>query len=66
MIAVVLAWHSVLLAFEAHPQGVSWAYIGLSALWALNCLPYYWRKGEHVAATCALGRALANAVWCAL
>ena len=64
ILALSLAWHSVLMSFAEKPQGVSWAYIALSAVWALNCIPYYFGKGEHIAAACALGRAAANVVWC--
>ena len=62
--AVLLSWHSVWRALRETPQGVSWAYIALSGLWALNAIPYYRGHGERVSMWCALGRSVANLCWC--
>ena len=65
LVGACLAVHNVMLAAKTRPQGVSRLMVAWSALWALQCGPYYLSHGEHVSAFCAAVRGVCAAVWLA-
>ena len=63
-IGAVLAWHSAALALETPPAGVSWLMVAFSALWAVECVPYYRAHGDRWSAAGACVRCAGHLVWC--
>lgn len=66
LVGALLAWHSVALACAAPPSGVSPFMIAFSALWAVECIPYYRSHGDRLSTVGAAARCLAHALWCLL
>lgn len=62
----LLAWRNVQHVRVERPSGVSPALIAFSALWAVECIPYYLAHGDWLSTVGAAARCLANVVWCAL
>lgn len=63
LLGAALAVHNVLQATKLKPTGVSYAMVGWSALWAIECVSYYRGHGETLSACCAVVRSLSSALW---
>lgn len=66
LVGAVLAWHNAEQARTERPQGCSTALIAFSALWAVECIPYYASHGDALSASLAAVRCLGHAVWSVL
>ena len=63
LVAAGLAWRSVWEALETAPRGVYWPQMAFSALWAIECIPYYLGHGDAWSALFAVWRCAGCLVW---
>lgn len=66
LVGALLAWHNAALARAERPQGCSTALIAFSALWSVECVPYYIEHGDGLSACLAAARCVGHGVWSVL
>jgi len=59
----LLAWRSAGLAKLERPAGVAPSMVAFSALWAVECVPYYLEHNEYLTAVCAGVRCAGHVLW---
>ena len=65
LVGAVLAWQNAEQARTERPAGCSPALIAFSALWAVECIPYYATHGDTLSAALAGVRCAGHALWSA-
>jgi hypothetical protein len=63
LIGALLAWRSVVEIMHTPARGVYWPMVAFSALWAVECIPYYLAHGDALSASLATLRGAGLATW---
>lgn len=63
VVGALLSWYNVRTSWDTPPQGVSVSVIAFSALWAVECIPYYLGHDEVFTAVAAGARCAGHLVW---
>lgn len=63
LVGACLAWQNARAAKLERPAGVAPGMVVFSALWAVECVPYYIAHAEHVTALLAGMRCAAHVLW---
>lgn len=63
LVGAMLAWQNADAARHTRPAGCSPALIAFSALWAVECVPYYLSHSDYDSALLASLRCLGHVLW---